>query len=87
MLKIVASQDHEPLNPGADVVMPSFSWAELETAMVEIAASPRQRAMAPALVAATRKQAPRLPRSQVLREILSLAWVLADESFGETPDP
>lgn len=87
MLKIV--ERHPPREtpvPAADTPMPSFTWAELEEAMASIAASPRQRGMTPALVSATRKQAPFLPRSQVLREILSLAWVIADESFGETPE-
>lgn len=84
MLKIV---DKQPVGeapiPDPNAPMPSFTWAELEEAMASIAASPRQREMTPSLVSATRKQAPFLPRSQVLREILSLAWVIADESFGE----
>lgn len=87
MLKIVDKpQADEALIPGPNAPMPSFTWAELEEAMASIAASPRQREMTPSLVSATRKQAPFLPRSQVLREILSLAWVIADESFGETPE-
>jgi len=87
MLKIVETYDPErkPI-PEADAPMPSFTWAELEEAMASIAASPRQRDMTHSLVSATRKQAPFLPRTQVLREILSLAWVIADESFGETPE-
>lgn len=87
MLKIV--EEHDPNRraiPDAETPMPSFTWAELEEAMASIAASPRQRDMTPSLVSATRKQAPFLPRSQVLREILSLAWVIADESFGETTE-
>ena len=88
MLRIVQpSQPNPPVSPGADQPMPSFTWAELEEAMQTIAASPRQRDMAPSLVSATRKQAPFLPHPQVLREILSLAWVVADETFGEAPDP
>ena len=87
MLKIVQpSQPNPPVSPGADLAMPSFTWAELEEAMQTIAASPRQRDMTSSLVSATRKQAPFLPRTQVLREILSLAWVVADETFGEAPD-
>ena len=87
MLKVVHSKQPTPaVNPGADEVMPSFTWVELEEAMLTIAASARQRDMTPSLVSATRKQAPFLPRTQVLREVLSLAWVVADESFGETPD-
>jgi len=87
MLKVIENKDADPLAGGdPQIVMPSFTWAELEEAMTSIAASERQREMTPALVSATRKQAPYLPRSQVLREILSLAWVIADESFGDTPD-
>jgi len=87
MLKIVDKPTAgETLIPDPNAPMPSFTWAELEEAMASIAASPRQREMTPSLVSATRKQAPFLPRSQVLREILSLAWVIADESFGETPE-
>jgi hypothetical protein len=87
MLKAVHSKQPNPAaNPDADQTMPSFTWAELEEAMLTISASPRQRDMTPSLVSATRKQAPFLPRTQVLREILSLAWVVADESFGEAPD-
>lgn len=74
------------VDPAAELAAPPFTWGELEEALTSIAASPRQREMTPALVSATRKQAPFLPRSQVLREILSLAWVIADETFRETPD-
>lgn len=72
--------------PDSEMATPGFTWAELEEALSSIAASERQRDMTPALVSATRKQAPFLPRSQVLREILSLAWVIADETFGEPND-
>ena len=75
-----------PIQQG-DQLMPSFSWMELEDALAGIAASQRQREMTPALVSATRKQAAFLPPLQVLREILSLAWVIADESFGQPPSP
>ena len=87
MLKIVEKRNGAPPpSPDAETPMPRFTWAEVEEAMASIAASPRQRDMTPALVSATRKQAPFLPRAQVLREILSLAWVIADESFGETAE-
>lgn len=87
MLNIAPSSGREqPANPDTELAAPSFTWAELEEALTSIAASPRQREMTPSLVSATRKQAPFLPRSQVLREVLSLAWVIADESFGEAPD-
>jgi hypothetical protein len=87
MLKIVERTPAPDRTPGLNEAMPSFSWGELQEAMEAIAASPRQREMVEALVSATRKQAPFLPQFQVLREILSLAWVVADESFGETPAP
>ena len=58
--------------------MPDFTWADLEEAMTSIAASSRQREMAPDLVSATRKQAVFMPRSLVLREILCMAWVIAE---------
>lgn len=88
MLKVVhTKQPNRADTPVADQTMPSFTWAELEDAMLTIAASPRQRDMTPALVSATRKQATFLPPAQVLLEILSLAWVVADESFGELSDP
>jgi hypothetical protein len=87
MLKIVDAEHHTPPScPEATMPMPSFTWAELEEAMMSIAATAGQRDMTPALVSATRKQAPFLPPSEVLREILSLAWVIADESFGEIPE-
>ena len=39
MLKVVHSKQSSPaVNPGADEVMPSFTWAELEEAMLTIAA-------------------------------------------------
>ena len=66
--------------------MPAFTWSELEEALVSIAASTRQRDMAADLVSATRKQAPFMPPSLVLREILCMAWVIADETFLEGPD-
>jgi len=88
MLKIVENSGPDTLvgGPESEMVSPGFTWAELEEALSSIAASERQREMTPALVSATRKQAPFLPRSQVLREILSLAWVIADESFGDTAE-
>ena len=67
--------------------MPAFTWAELEEALSSIAASPRQHGMVSDLVSATRKQARFMPPSLVLREVLCLAWVIADETFTETPLP
>lgn len=82
---LTAPRNGRPASPQPGS-MPTFSWAELEEALASIAASPRQRDMTPDLVSATRKQAAFMPRSQVLREVLCLAWVIADETFTESPD-
>ena len=66
--------------------MPAFTWAELEDALTSIAASPMQRDMCAHLVSATRKQAAFMPTSLLLREILCMAWVIADETFTDNPD-
>ena len=58
-----------------------FSWAELEEELSFLAPTDVQRSLVPTLVSATRKQASFLPKAQVLREILCLAWVIADEDF------
>jgi len=58
-----------------------FSWEELEEELTFLAASDTQRSMVGSLISATRKQAAFLPKAQVLREILCLGWVIADEDF------
>ena len=66
-------------NPAAD--MPVWTWSQLEDALGEIAASRQQHDMIEALVSATRKQAAYLPTGHILKEILCIAWVIADETF------
>lgn len=66
-------------NPAAD--MPVWTWSQLEDALGEIAASRQQHDMIESLVSATRKQARYLPSGHILKEILCIAWVIADETF------
>lgn len=66
-------------NPAAD--MPVWTWSQLEDALGELAASRQQHDMIENLVSATRKQARYLPSGHILKEILCIAWVIADESF------
>lgn len=66
-------------NAAAD--MPVWTWSQLEDALSEIAASRPQHDMIEALVSATRKQATYLPTGHTLKEILCIAWVIADETF------
>jgi len=64
----------------------TFSWAQLERQLVDLAATPAQAGMARHLVSATRKMASFKPSEMVLREILCLTWVLLDENFKPEPD-
>ncbi len=66
-------------NPAAD--MPVWTWSQLEDALTELAASRQQHDMIESLVSATRKQARYLPSGHILKEILCIAWVIADETF------
>lgn len=66
-------------NPAAD--MPVWTWSQLEDALTELAASRQQHDMIENLVSATRKQAKYLPSGHILKEILCIAWVIADETF------
>lgn len=66
-------------NAAAD--MPVWTWSQLEDALGEIAASRQQHDMIEALVSASRKQATFLPSGHILKEILCIAWVIADETF------
>ncbi len=61
--------------------MPVWSWHQLEDALRDLAASRQQQEMVESLVSATRKQARYLPSGHVLKEILCIAWVIADETF------
>jgi hypothetical protein len=66
-------------DPAAD--MPVWTWNQLEDALRELAASRQQQDMVESLVSATRKEARILPSGQDLKEILCIAWVIADETF------
>jgi hypothetical protein len=61
--------------------MPAWTWDELEEELTRLAASPAQRAMVEPLVSAVAKRTAVLSAGAVLREILCLATVIADESF------
>ena len=70
--------------------MPTWTWAELEQALIGFAASEMQVDMVAPLVSATRKQAPFYSKELLLKEILAITYVIGDESFsgecGEGPD-
>lgn len=66
-------------DPAAD--MPVWTWNQLEDALRDLAASRQQQDMVESLVSASRKQARFLPSGHVLKEILCIAWVIADETF------
>ena len=66
--------------------LPTFSWAQLERQLVDLAATPAQAKMVQHLVSGTRKLAPFKPSEMVLREILCLTWVLLDENFKPEPE-
>jgi hypothetical protein len=68
-----------PWTTSAD--MPVWSWHQLEDALRDLAASRQQQDMVESLVSATRKQARYLPSGHILKEILCIAWVIADETF------
>jgi hypothetical protein len=69
-------------NPSlANSLIPAFSWDELEDRLMALAPTRVKKAMVPALVSAVRKQSWAVPPTQVLDEILALAWVLNDETF------
>ena len=70
--------------------LPDWTWSQLEEALIVTAATPEQAAVASGAVWGLRKQAPFLPKTQVLREILILGWFVMDDSYllgpGEEPD-
>ncbi len=69
------------LSPRSGSQTLTFSWDELERQLSDLAVTDRQRALVPALVSATRKQAAFKPPESVLREVLCIASVLMDETF------
>ncbi|CAN1484851.1 hypothetical protein MCEMIH16_00018 [Caulobacteraceae bacterium] len=76
---IEPAAEPELWNAAAD--MPVWTWSQLEDALSELAASRQQHDMIENLVSATRKQARYLPSGHILKEILCIAWVIADETF------
>jgi hypothetical protein len=75
-----------PTTASREEMIPTFSWAQLERQLVDLAATPQQASMARHLVSATRKLAPFKPSEMVLREILCMTWVLLDENFKPEPE-
>jgi hypothetical protein len=69
--------------------MPAWTWDELEEELTRLAASPQQRAMVAALVSALAGATEYRPARQVLREVLCLATVIADEAYrpGSSDEP
>ena len=80
-LSSTAPMPTEPELWNAAADMPVWTWSQLEDALGEIAASRQQHDMIEALVSATRKQGTYLPSGHILKEILCIAWVIADETF------
>lgn len=80
-LSSTAPMPTEPELWNAAADMPVWTWSQLEDALGEIAASRQQHDMIEALVSATRKQSTYLPSGHILKEILCIAWVIADETF------
>ena len=75
-----------PLQTVPEEALLTFSWAQLERQLVDLASTPAQASMARHLVSATRKLSPFKPSEMVLREILCLTWVLLDENFKPEPE-
>ena len=75
-----------PTAASREEMIPTFSWAQLERQLVDLAATPQQASMARHLVSATRKLAPFKPSEMVLREILGMTGVLRDENFKPEPE-
>lgn len=78
--------DWPPLNSIRDKV-PPFSWSQLTRQLSSLSATRANAAMVPDLINATRKQAAFKPPEMVLREILSIASAVMDESFLSQPPP
>jgi hypothetical protein len=69
--------------------MPAWTWEELEQELTRIAPTPEQRALVAPLVAALSKRSVFTPAPMVLRELLCLASVIADETWrdGSSDEP
>ena len=74
-------QTRWPTPAAREETLPTFTWAELERQLADLAATPAQAAMVKHLISGTRKLAPFKPTEMVLREILCMTWVLLDENF------
>ena len=79
--EVEAFQRRWPEPQVQDGMAPTFSWAQLERQLADLADTPLKQAMARDLVSATRKMARFKPPEMILREILCLSWALLDESF------
>ena len=75
-----------PTPAAREETLPSFTWAQLERQLIDLAATPAQAKMVRHLVSGTRKLAPFKPSEMVLREILCMTWVLLDENFKSEPE-
>jgi len=78
--------DWPPLNSIHDMA-PPFSWSQLTRQLSSLSATRANAAMVPDLINATRKQASFKPPEMVLREILSIACAVMDESFPSDQPP
>jgi hypothetical protein len=65
----------------------SFSWAELERQLVELAPTDLQAELVHRLVARTKDYARLKPTEMVLREVLCVTALVLDESVIEPADP
>jgi hypothetical protein len=75
-----------PLPAAREEALPTFTWAQLERQLVDLAATPAQAEMVRHLMSGSRKLAPFKPPEMVLREILCMTWVLLDENFKSEPE-
>src|SRR5258708_13107301 len=76
-----------PTPAAREEALPTFTWAQLERQLADLAATPAQASMARHLASGTRKLAPFKPSEMVLREILSMTWVPLDEHCKAEPEP
>ncbi|HEY3947620.1 hypothetical protein [Phenylobacterium sp.] len=75
-----------PTPAAREETLPTFTWAQLERQLADLAATPAQAKMATHLVSGARKLAAFKPPEMVLREILCMTWVLLDENFKGEPE-
>ncbi len=82
--EVATFQEKFPDLPPSDA-FPSFTWAQLERQLRDLAFNEKPAEMVDALISAERKQAAWMPPEMALREMLCLAWVLMDENFDPEP--